>query len=428
MVAGGTCGGDDVDPLEGVAVGSDIQYCYEVVNDGSEDLCDVRNQSNPTGAQFGQLVDNNGTPLNLLDDFLVTLTAGFQDLCGSQVGYDLPAGGVASATGVSSSMPAPAGILDPGGWTNIALVWGDDGAGNYQFDTDPATVIGGLDWGDLPDTGTGTGAGNYRTLLADNGARHVPVGVMLGDDRDVEVDGQPSAGANEDDLNQNPPADDEDGVIWLDPISPNRPFVPVRVTSSGTPVTGTGGGILNAWIDFNADGDFADPGEQIFTNQPLASGDNTLYFATPSYTFSQDQRYARFRITDQTAEGGDAPDGLADSGEVEDYTVPSSPTAVELVYFQTYKLGRAVFVEWQTANEIGTIRFYVERLDPRTGKYVGVGYAFSKGPAGGVYRLLDATAKPGNRYTYRLTEESVSGPAEYIYEDVKAEPVTRGRK
>src|SRR5262245_56961555 len=37
---------------------------------------------------------------------------------------------------------------------------------------EPRTLLA-SDFGDAPDTGEGAGTGNYRTLLADNGPRHV---------------------------------------------------------------------------------------------------------------------------------------------------------------------------------------------------------------------------------------------------------------
>jgi hypothetical protein len=61
------------------------------------------------------------------------------------------------------------------------------------------------DFGDAPNT--------YGTLLAANGPRHsIQVGFSLGANIDREPDGQPSAGADGDDLNTAP--DDEDGVAF----------------------------------------------------------------------------------------------------------------------------------------------------------------------------------------------------------------------
>ncbi len=75
---------------------------------------------------------------------------------------------------------------------------------------------------------------------------------------------------------------------------------------------------MNAWLDFNGDGDWDDPNEQIFfdTSLPIA-GDNYLNFysppdAVPGTTF------ARFRFSHDL--GLDYLD-VASDGEVEDYMV-----------------------------------------------------------------------------------------------------------
>ncbi len=122
-------------------------------------------------------------------------------------------------------------------------------------------------------------------------------------------------------------ADDEDGVSFVSQINPNGNLSKGVVTPIS--VTVTGSGVLEAWIDFNADGDWNDPGEQIIdASQPGAvftdSGmpftrvfDVTVpAFVTPPPVPTT--TYARFRIS---RDGGLGPNGLALSGEVEDYPV-----------------------------------------------------------------------------------------------------------
>ena len=80
-------------------------------------------------------------------------------------------------------------------------------------------------------------------------------------------------------------------------------------------VTVTGGGVLEAWIDFNADGDWNDPGEQIIerrcreaifrdTGMPFTRVFNITVpdFASPPPTAQT--TYARFRVS---REGGLGP-------------------------------------------------------------------------------------------------------------------------
>ena len=162
-----------------------------------------------------------------------------------------------------------------------------------------------LDFGDAPD--------EYPTLLANDGARHkINPLVRLGRYIDGEFDGQPTNAADGDDLAN---IDDEDGVYFSTPIIPGG-VVELKVLASCD-------GFLNAWVDFNADGDWDDAFEQIFTSEPLTAGVNYLKFEVPpaQLVALETKTYCRFRFTsqDSSAEIGYA--GPADDGEVEDYLI-----------------------------------------------------------------------------------------------------------
>lgn len=70
-------------------------------------------------------------------------------------------------------------------------------------------------------------------------------------------------------------------------------------------------------------------------------------------------------------------------------------------------------VEWQTASEIGTLGFYLERQVPGRDEYVPVNQellmALPLAAQGGVYRYVDEEAVVGLHYTYRLVEVEMSG-------------------
>ena len=151
-------------------------------------------------------------------------------------------------------------------------------------------------------------------------------------------------------------ADDEDGVIFTSPTNPDG--VLNKGVATPIEVSVTGAGILEAWIDFNADGDWDDPGEQIIP-MPVGSqfdairqdlcpvdltgvasnifadtgGVSTRGFciivpATTPVPPTPVDTYARFRIS---REGDLKPTGLALSGEVEDYALrllPGLPPAL----------------------------------------------------------------------------------------------------
>lgn len=77
--------------------------------------------------------------------------------------------------------------------------------------------------------------------------------------------------------------------------------------------------LLDAWIDFNRDGDWNDDGEQIFAgfNLGTANGPQSLTFTVPSITVAG-QSFARFRLS---TTGINTPGGFAIDGEVEDHAV-----------------------------------------------------------------------------------------------------------
>jgi hypothetical protein len=131
--------------------------------------------------------------------------------------------------------------------------------------------------------------------------------LFLGATVDAEPDGQPSANAQGDDHDAH--GDDEDGVQFTSALRQGQ-IATVRVTASRA-------GRLDAFFDFNADGDFADPGEKIFDSVPLAAGVNNLSFVVPASAVSA-PTYARFRLS---SAGGLSFDGPALDGEVEDYRV-----------------------------------------------------------------------------------------------------------
>ena len=150
------------------------------------------------------------------------------------------------------------------------------------------------DYGDAP--------APYPVLNSDNGARHYVVnGFYLGSGITADNDGQPSYGAS---------SDQDDGVEFVDDLVINS-MAAVRITAS------TGLGKLSAWIDFNGDGDWADSGEKIFSDQPLTAGTNEYIINIPA-TAKAGTTYARFRYSTNT---GLSYSGTASDGEVEDYLV-----------------------------------------------------------------------------------------------------------
>lgn len=175
---------------------------------------------------------------------------------------------------------------------------GDDD-GSAVCDIGAFELTSEMDYGDAPSP--------YPTLKADNGARHyLRAGYQLGGPPDIDADGFPSADANGDDLNN---LDDEDGVTFLTPLRTNDTAV-VEVALSHA-------GYLHAWLDFNADGDWADPGEKFIPGLYRPAGTHRFTFTVPAETPLGDT-YARFRFTGRARMSYN---GIAVDGEVEDYRV-----------------------------------------------------------------------------------------------------------
>lgn len=197
-----------------------------------------------------------------------------------------------------------------------------------------------FDYGDAPDT-------PYPSLLASNGARHqlgtsVFLGSCVDTDPGVMAGGGPLGGmATKDDTSADTPAygtcpagaDDEDGVTIG--------ALEVGTTGVAVDVTANAACRLNAWVDWNGDGNWTGPAEKILSNVQLNTGANKLSVDVPSFAVVGDT-YARFRCS---TVGDDGITGEAADGEVEDYKVTISKTVKTPV-----SLGNFV---WLDGNEDG---------------------------------------------------------------------------
>ncbi len=234
----------------------------------------------------------NGAPALAPDDQFGHSIASLGDLDGDGV-IDLAVGALTDNTGTS-----------------------DAGAVHVLF----LNATTSFDFGDAPDTGAGTGTGNYQTLLGNDGPRHsihtTHTTLFLGARVDSEANATQGVRANGDDIRISP--DDEDGLI--EPAQDllltigSVPVVRVRATNTtGSAAT------LFGWIDFNRDGVFDNDTER--TSVAVATGTNngtfTLTFPTLPASASAGTTYARFRLSTDAAAANSI--GVAIGGEVEDY-------------------------------------------------------------------------------------------------------------
>lgn len=282
----------------------------------------------------------------------------------------------------------------------------DDNVLDLDFGFD-ATLGGTLlyDFGDLPDPPSGTP--DYKaTLLTSGGARHRIGAIRLGASNTAENDGYDSPNADAD--------AGDDGVVSELTCGPNGGGV--RVDVAGAPT-----GWLAGWIDFNDDGDFADPGELI-VNQQVSAGTQIIVFDMPaagSGCAVNQAFFSRFRLYPSqpllVSSKGLALDQSFQptTGEVEDYRWIVTVTPAIVSSFTARELNGAVALDWETASEVGTVGFFLRRLDPETGRFVEVDAAMLPSLVltrqGGLYRYVDQQAQPGVDYTYELVEVAASG-------------------
>lgn len=280
--------------------------------------------------------------------------------------------------------------LNTSDW-NGAGVFEDGESEDYLLFIDEEQV----DWGDAPDP-------SYPTRMANNGASHLILpGFMLGTSVDAELDGQPDATATGDDVGDG--NDDDDGVVFTTPLTAGSPAT-VQVTLT----TSVGQGMLDAWFDFNNDGDWLDANEQIFASQVLNAGANNLNFNVPLNAVTGNC-FARFRLS---LNGGLSPGGAAADGEVEDYQT-SILVPIELSSFEVQSVPDGVLLQWITQSETENMGFHIFRSRENKNSYVritdnlipGAGNSQSKT----TYEYTDTKVIAGECYCYKLADISYNG-------------------
>ncbi len=160
----------------------------------------------------------------------------------------------------------------------ITATTGDYGAVNHSFDFGfTSAPLSNYDYGDLPDIADGTtGTNDYETYDSTGGPSHLIIaGLFLGDTVDVDTDGQPHIEAFGDDLDG---TDDEDGVDIAENLNVS-PGGTIRLPLSVTNTTNDTA-YLEAWIDWNGDGDFDEVGEMV---ADLKDNEDGVF---PSYTLN----------------------------------------------------------------------------------------------------------------------------------------------
>jgi|CXWL01.1.fsa_nt_gi uncharacterized repeat protein (TIGR01451 family) len=297
---------DPLNPSADVAVSKD-DGVTSVIPGGSTTYTMVLSNSGPS----------TSTPVTFADTFPAVLTCTTTSVVAglatgndagpiggniNDAGITLPPGSSVTYTAVCTVSVAATGTM--ANTATATVTTSDPTPGNNSAtDTDDVTP---LDLGDAPDSSVGGGF-FYPTRVVDNGARHVATGITLGATRDFEANGQPTAAADGDDVNGT--GDDEDGITFTAPL--------IACQSAPITVNASGAGVLQAWVDWNRDGDWADLGEQVAADMAVIGGNNNLPLTVPCDA-SAGASHARFRLATASGLGTT---GLTADGEVEDYQV-----------------------------------------------------------------------------------------------------------
>jgi len=246
-----------------------------------------------------------------------------------------------------------------------------------QGESDPSYDFGFytslLDLGDLPENLGGLP--DYPTLFSPGAAAivfsdgadpdtnpdttdGVPA-VWLGATVDTEPDGQPSANAQGD-------GDDEDGLAYAQHgwLAGQTAVVTTTLNSSESGATV----YFGLWIDWNANGSLDDIGDGFYSGSGLTGSPVNLpvNISVPMDYLPNSDVYIRLRASDMPLTRFDL-DGLRVNGEVEDYLVRFSPTAIGLTSLQAKSspTGYSLYARLGTLLLFLTVGIVFVRIWPR---------------------------------------------------------------
>ncbi|HEY3571399.1 MAG TPA: C25 family cysteine peptidase [Thermoanaerobaculia bacterium] len=187
------------------------------------------------------------------------------------------------------------------------------------------------------------------------------------------------------------PTETTSGSVTVDTTNSQVVWTPRNTTASGTSL-----GIIGP-------NESASMTYQFYVNPTVASGTTinqtvTMYWSNTGPSSSWSDEVAK---TSQTVNCS--------------FAVSNQATWARVSSFAAREEDGRVALEWETAAEVGTVAFEVERLDPASGRFLPVSERAVPAVAqlpGGRYRLIDSGAPRGGKLTYRLVEVDQKGERE----------------
>jgi uncharacterized repeat protein (TIGR01451 family) len=316
--------------------------------------------------------------------------------------------------------------IQPPPYANGENLTGDDSTSKYTFTK--AT-----DYGDAPES-YGQASSEiylYRSPSTGNYANFV----MLGDTIDHDEAYVGSILANSDDSTG---LSDEDGVIFPALYPGSTITIPVVTTTWGGNVQ-----YINAWIDWNGDGDFSDSGEKITNNNfivGLGRKKTNLTVSIPSNA-QVGKTFARFRVSGSNST---LATGHTAWGEVEDYaiTIFANSPAIALEKSGIWndvnnngrtEVGESITYTFKARNTGNASLTNVEISDPMLSntRYTVVPSTLLPGQIGTVtaqYILNNDNINSGSVYNTANAFGIAAGNVEVIAESVDKDPLTIGEE
>ncbi|MEO1713207.1 MAG: GEVED domain-containing protein, partial [Bacteroidota bacterium] len=237
-------------------------YCVQRNNSapGSGTNYEVTNPSNPNFPHSSSVADNIAAALNAIDDSAVNGDPYFD----SQLNQAIWAlEGTSSSSNLSGTGLTIYNKVINGDYQPIDVVWFEpvNNSGLQWYIARPEACTD--DYGDAP--------ASYGDVSVE-----IREGVRLGHQVDAEDDNINSSNANGDD---NDNEDDEDGVHFVGAVAGCTGYagssqtIDIDVRQSALSSV-----YLNAWIDFNGDGDF-DSNERIVSNHQVSNSSSQQHFS-----------------------------------------------------------------------------------------------------------------------------------------------------
>lgn len=210
--------------------------------------------------------------------------------------------------GFTQTLPGPAA-----GYEYVVTLTGDP--------TIDAPRLSGLNFGNNTTVDYGDAPATYE-IESDGKVNPASAGFKAGLTLGTQWDSEPAPQSTPDALgDDNNNIDDEDGIdqTTVRPLiagSSNNPITVVTTNTTGQTA------YLQAWVDFNRNGVFTDPGEQVVTNQPVTGTALPVFNVTVPGTAVVGNTFARLRLSTAQNVG---PTGRSIDGEVEDYAIAIRP-------------------------------------------------------------------------------------------------------